>query len=411
MAKKTSKKVFDIDSFDTFLAKEANTDGAAIGKFKKKREWISTGIYILNAMLSTHMLEGGISANRVTGIGGLSGTGKTFLALNIARNALSSGYERVFYIDTEGAMDLELAQSFGIDVSSSKFRREPIATVEKLKVYLAKFIDKIKSAKEAGEEIPKFLIIIDSLGNLASRKEVDDAVAGENKADMQRAKTLKSIFRIVTADLEALNIPMLVLNHTYMTQEVYPREIFSGGEGGIFCCSTIGLLSKAKLKGEDMDEMDLGATGIVVTAKAIKNRFAKPKKVKFEIPTNERPNKYKGLEFFCTVENYSKVGIAKGKKTVDEETGEITVKEGGVMYYVRHLDKHLYEKQLFNSKVFTDDVLKELDKIAHEYFRYKSQDELEEIESQLDEMRIGLEDSEETANLSSDDLNADTLFN
>ena len=65
----------------------------------------------------------------------------------------------------------------------------------------------------------------------------------------------------------------------------------------------------------------------------------------------------KGLDLFCTPENFDKVGIAK-VKAVTTGTGKnktTTYEPGGTKYYVRHLDQSLYEKQLFDefiTKIF-----------------------------------------------------------
>lgn len=139
-------------------------------------------------------------------------TGKTFLCLNFAKAAQKQDYY-VIYLDSENAIDLNLCNKFGID--TSKFRIDPIATVEDLKVYLAKFIKKMQDMKDEGYELPKVLLVLDSLGNLASNKEVNDAETGSEKSDMTRAKQLKSIFRIVTQKLGMLGIPLVLSNHSY----------------------------------------------------------------------------------------------------------------------------------------------------------------------------------------------------
>ena len=143
------------------------------------------------------------------------------------------------------------------------------------------------------------------------------------------------------------------------------------------------MLSKAKLKTGKEDDLDIGQSGIVVTAKATKNRLAKPKKVKFEIDFSTGCNPYKGLAWFCNEENFEKVGIAKGKMEVDKDTGEMTFKPGGTRYYVRHLDKSFFEKQIYNKEVFTDEVLQALEPIIANYFDYSSVDELIESEKEF----------------------------
>lgn len=411
---KPAKKVFEFSKLNDFLSKDVNPEGSLIdtNEFINTKEFISSGIYVLDALLSTQIMNGGIPNNKVVGIGGVSGVGKTFLALNFARNAQKQGYY-VIYLDSENAIDLQLIEKFEIDPKS--FRIDPIATVEDIKTYLAKFIKKMKDMKKEGYELPKVLLILDSMGNLASRKEVEDAESGNDKADMTRAKQLKSIFRIVTHELGMLSIPLLMTNHTYFTQEMYPREIFSGGTGGVYNASIILMLSKAKLKEDNlMDEQDLGQTGIIVTAKTDKNRLAKPKKVKFEISFNGGANPYKGLEFWCTPENFDKIGIAKGKPTlvddVDQDTGEVKGKKPGIdpvghMWYVKHLDKQIPFAKLHSANVFTESVLKNMAPILESYFKYASMDELSEVEKQMKDVEKQYDEHG-----SADDVDSSKLF-
>lgn len=227
MAKKKAKKQFEFSKLNEFLS-GVNPVGSLIheNEFIDTKEFISSGIYALDALLSTKVLKGGIPNNKVIAIGGQSGTGKTFLTVNFAKQAQLQGYY-VIYLDSEGAIDNNLITNFGLD--SNMFRIDPIATVEQMKIYMAKFIKKMEEMRKDGYELPKVLLVLDSMGNLASGKEVNDAEEGKEKVDMTRAKQLKSIFRIVTHKLGVLGIPMILTNHTYMSMDMYPREIFSGG--------------------------------------------------------------------------------------------------------------------------------------------------------------------------------------
>ena len=252
-----------------------------------------------------------------------------------------------------------------------------------------------------------------SAGQLASNKEVEDAKSGKDKVDMTRAKAMKQLFRIINSDLGYLKVPMLVTNHTYFTQALYPQEVMSGGTGLQYSASTIVFLSKAKLKTGEEDDMDLGSSGIVVTAKAAKNRMARPKKVKFEISFNSGCNPYIGLDQFCVAETFDQVGIAKGKMDVDKSTGEMTFKPGGNRWYVNHLGKSVPGKDLFTSKVFTPEVLEALEPIISDYFRYRSMEELEAAEKEFTDTQDELEQEAGYIDVSDDDvdsLDADNLF-
>lgn len=179
----------------------------------KKRGTISTGIYVLNAALSGS-LYGGIQDNRITIFGGESGVGKSYLCFNVAREAQQKGY-MIIYIDTEYAIELDQLENYGIDISEDKFVLMRNNIIEDLKVGIARFLDTLKSAKEEGKELPKLLFILDSIGQMGSRKETEDALAGKEKADMTRAKALGSMFRIINSDLGYLGYPLLCSNHTY----------------------------------------------------------------------------------------------------------------------------------------------------------------------------------------------------
>lgn len=378
-------------------------------------EFLSTGIYIFNAMLSGSLF-GGIQSNRITAFAGKSGVGKSYLAYNTCREAQKDGW-KIMYIDTENAIERQDLKKYGLDISEDKLMLLSIGVVEDLRSTLTKLLTKLKEQKREGKEIDKIMFVVDSAGMLGSRKENEDAAKGEDKTDMTRAKSMASLFRIITNDLGYLSLPMIVTNHTYDTMDMFPQEVMKGGQGLYYSASTIAFLTKAKLKTGEEDDMDIGQSGIRVTAKAAKNRLAKPKKVKFEINFTKGCNPYIGLEAFCRPEFFEKVGIAQGKfehyKTpqTNEETGEVKYGEfhpgKGNRWYVRHLDKHVYTKNLFNSDVFTEDVLNKLEPIVNDYFEYKSVDELEEEQGQFpDQIAEESGDDEKDA----DDVNAEDLF-
>ncbi len=404
----SSSKVFSFDDLNNFLTKEVKSGGDIISRMEFSSEFISSGIYVLDALTSANILGGGIAADKFTVLAGPSSVGKSYLALNYCKSAQEKGYS-ILYIDTEGTVNSSLIKNFGLD--ESKFRLEnKLATVEMFKIYMAKFLKKLEEAKSAGMQIPKMLIVIDSIGNFPSEKEITDAEAGDNKQDMTRNKVMKSLFRIITAKLNNLGIGMIGVGHTYETMEIYSKTVLSGGTGIYYNASTIIFLSKAKLDEGDKDELDL-QSGIIVTAKTEKNRLAKPKKVKFEISFTGGANKFKGLEYWCTPENFSTIGIAKGKKVVDETTGELTINPTGNFWYVSALDKHIPFKMLHTKEVFTDKVLAALNKVCNDYFRYKSVTELQQFEAQMKELEAKMEDGEDVAfGMDSDELTADKLF-
>jgi RecA/RadA recombinase len=396
---KTTKNTFGFDKLSNIIENISKKSVIMIEKEGVKKKYISTGVYILNALLSKSILQGGVTPNRITIMAGPPQTGKSFICYNIARNAQKEGYN-VIYIDTEFSVEISDFELFGVDTSNKKFMLLRSNKVEDLKVALSQVLNELKEQKGKGVDIGKTIIFIDSIGQLASNKEVEDAIEGKNKVDMSRAKAIKSLFRIISSDLGYLQIPLVCTNHIYMTQDMFPKAIMSGGEGPNYSASTVVYLSIAKLKTGEEDEMDLGSSGVVVTAKARKNRLAKPKQIKFEIDHTKGVNPYCGLEMFCTLENFDRVGIAKAKPVVDKKTGEITY-EASNRWYVKHLDKQIAEKNLFNSKVFTKEVLKSLDEIITKYFTYSSYDECQKELERLDEEYAEYE--KDTFDIDSDD--------
>jgi len=347
----------------------------------------------LDAALSARLVGGGILGGRIFGLLGESGAGKSFIAYSICRSAQKDGYS-IIYIDTENSIDLDGIQNYGIDNSNDNFRLIRSNKVEDINMSLTQLLDDLKEAKLGGYEIPKILIVLDSIGMMSSNKEKEDLLKGAMKQDMTRAKGLNALFRSISSDLGYLDIPMVCCNHTYLSQDLFPKEISKGGMGLVYSASVLGFLSKSKLKDGTEDDMDLGQSGISVLFKTQKNRLAKPKKIRFEISFVNGLNKYSGLENFCRPEFFDKIGIAKGKMTVDKATGEMTFTPGGNFWYISHLDKAITTKKLFTSEVFTQEVLEKMAPIVNDYFRFKSIDELDEVEKQFNSA-IGIADDDE----------------
>ena len=381
---KSSKEVkkFEFSKVGSILDNIGKNIPIQIEKEIKDRKFLSTGVYLLDACLSGKLLDGGISTNRISCVAGESGSGKSFICYSVAKNAQKSGYS-VIYIDTEQSIDLQDLPNYGVDNSLEKFRLIRSNKVEDVNMLLTQLLDELKDQKIAGFELPKLLIIIDSLGQMASNKEKEDLLAGNIKQDMTKAKALGSMFRSINTDLGFLDIPLLVANQTYQTMDLFSQEKLRGGNGLLYSASVIGMMSKSKLKDSNVDDMDLGASGISVLFKCIKNRLAKPKKIRFDISFVNGMNPYTGLEGFCRPEYFNQIGIAQGKAEVDKKTGEFTFTPGGTRWYVRHLDKSFTLQKLYNSEVFTPEVLKKMEPIVNDYFRFKSLDEIEEVENQF----------------------------
>ena len=160
--------------------------------------------------------------------------------------------------------------------------------------------------------------MIDSIGNLASRKEVEDAQNEKSVADMSRAKQLKSLFRIVTPKLTGKDIPMIAINHTYKEIGLFPKNIVSGGTGIYYSANQIFIISKSQQKeGTDL-------AGFKFTINIEKSRYVKEKaKLPFTVLYDTGIQKYSSL-FDLALESGHLTKANQGwYNLVDMDTGEI----------------------------------------------------------------------------------------
>jgi RecA/RadA recombinase len=362
-----AKKDFSFDDINAEL-KALNPMGSimADSTFSEVTEWIDTGNYHLNACVSGSLF-GGWPNSRTCSIAGPSGTGKTFLVLNSVKRAIDMGYNVIYY-DSEAAVDKDQMEKFGIDVT--KVNYQPINTVQEFRTSVTTLTSKMQEIKRIGGKTPKVMMILDSAGNLATQKEIDDARSGSEKADMTRSKVLKSIFRIIMTPLADLKIPFIFTNHTYQTQDFISRQVAGGGTGPEYAASIVLFLGKAQLKESSGEK-----AGIIVTAKPNKNRFAKPHNIKFHLHFTEGMNRYVGLEQYI---DWEEIGITKGVI----EKGEKIPKKTARNWICKHLDESVPNKEFFSEKVFTKEVLEKIEARIEHVFNYNTEEreiDLEEI--------------------------------
>ena len=204
------------------MLKSGSIKGASIlakSTFFNAKESIPTDLPILNIAFSGS-LDGGLLPG-LTVVAGASKSFKTMLSLYCMKAYLDKYEEGVAILyDSEFGITPEYINSFDIDIE--RVIHIPIMNVEELKFDIVNRLNEI-------DKKDKVFIMIDSIGNLASKKEVEDAENEKSVADMPRAKQLKSLFRIITPHLTTKNIPCLAINHIYMTQEMYSKPIVSGG--------------------------------------------------------------------------------------------------------------------------------------------------------------------------------------
>jgi len=187
--------------------------------FFKKKDIIPTEVPAINIALSG-TLTGGLTPG-VTMWAGPSKHFKTAFSLLMAKSYLDKYPDAILlFYDSEFGTPQGYFEAFGI--SLDRVFHTPITNVEQLKFDCAQQMEQLKRGD-------KCIVIIDSIGNLASKKEVDDAMNENSAADFTRAKQLKSFFRIVTPHLTMKDIPMVVVNHTYMTMEMFSKPVVGGG--------------------------------------------------------------------------------------------------------------------------------------------------------------------------------------
>lgn len=388
MAKSKEEKVFSFDDINTEMNKISEYgDVMDKSNISTIDHYIDTGNYHLNACLTGSLFKG-YPNNRAVAIAGPSGTGKTYLVLNAIKKAQELGYSIIFY-DSENAVDRKLIESFGID--PTKFRYEPCNTVQEFRTSITAITTKMIEQKEKGFKLPKIMVVLDSAGNLATAKEVKDAIDGSEKADMTRAKLLKSTFRILMTRMGICKMPFLFTNHTYQTQDLFSKTVGGGGTGPEYAASIILFLGKAKLK-EGKEQV-----GIIVNAKPNKNRFVKPIPIKFHISYSKGMNPYVGLEEYiswencgivkgaeitpakynkmteaeknkCVIHKYPVIGVGEDKGT--EIVRYIQPKDTARKLYVEHLREFVEVNELFTPKVINQSVLEDLEKIVSAKFSY-----------------------------------------
>ena len=191
-------------------------------------QWIDTGSYVFNALLSGS-IYGGLPANKITALAGESATGKTFFTLGLIKHFLDTKPDAgVFFFESESALTSEMLRERGIDVS--RVYHIPVATVEEFRHQAVKILEKHGETDES--ERPPMMICLDSLGMLSTTKEMTDISEDTGKRDMTKAQVLKAAFRVLSLKLAKAGVPLLVTNHVYAVVGSYiPMKEMGGGSG------------------------------------------------------------------------------------------------------------------------------------------------------------------------------------
>lgn len=323
------------------MLKAGNIKSASVlskSSFFNAKEIIPTDLPILNIAFSGS-LDGGLLPG-LTVVAGASKSFKTMLSLYCMKAYLDKHQDGVAILyDSEFGITPDYLESFNIDIN--RVIHIPLENVEQLKFDIVQRLGEI-------DKKDNVFIMIDSIGNLASKKEVEDAENEKSVADMSRAKSLKSLFRIITPHLTTKGIPCIAINHIYQEMGLYPKAIVSGGTGIYYSANQIFIISKSQEK----DGTELA--GFKFTINIEKSRYVKEKsKLPFSVFFDSGIYKWSSLFELAQESGH----IIKPKvgwyQTVDMETGEISEKS----YRAKDLESNdAYFEGLIKDKVFKEYV-------------------------------------------------------
>ncbi|MBR20405.1 MAG: hypothetical protein CMA64_09735 [Euryarchaeota archaeon] len=294
-------KPFDVSKFRKDITK--SIDGLSVG-FHDPTDWISTGNYCLNYLISGDFNRG-VPLGKVTVFAGESGAGKSYFAAgNIVKHAQEQGIF-VVLIDSENALDETWLQALGVSTDSSKLLKLSMSMIDDVALTISKFMKDYKEMDS--EERPKVLFVIDSLGMLLTPTDVDQFDKGDMKGDMGRKpKALTALVRNTVNMIGAYNVGMVCTNHTYASQDMFdPDDKISGGQGFIYASSIVVAMKKLKLKEDEDGNKISDVRGIRAGCKVMKTRYSKPfEAVQVKIPYDRGMDPYSGL-----LEMFEKNGI------------------------------------------------------------------------------------------------------
>jgi len=312
-------------------------EGVAAGDV---HSYIDTGSYLFNALLSGS-LSGGLPSNKITALAGESATGKTYFALGMVKQFLDANPDAgVLYFESESAIPRELIESRGIDPKRMVIL--PVVTIQEFRTQAIKILD----AYLEQEEHKPMMLVLDSLGNLSTTKELEDTAAGAETRDMTRAQIIKACFRVLTLKLGRANVPLIVTNHTYDVIGAYmPTKEMGGGSGLKYAASSIVYLSKKK----DKDGTEV--VGNIIHCKNQKSRLTvENKMIDVRLGYQSGIDRHYGL-----LEFGEKHGVFKRSGNRYEIDG-----------------KQLYGKSIYSEpdKYFDKDIMKQLEEAAKKEFLY-----------------------------------------
>ena len=285
-------KPFDISKFRKDLTK--SIDGLSVG-FNDPTDWVSTGNYTLNYLISGDFHKG-IPLGKVTVFAGESGAGKSYICSgNIIKNAQEQGIY-VILVDSENALDEAWLHALGVETSDDKLLKLNMAMIDDVAKTINNFMKEYKGLDP--NDRPKVLFVIDSLGMLLTPTDVNQFEAGDLKGDMGRKpKALTALVRNCVNMFGNMNVGLVATNHTYASQDMFdPDDKISGGQGFIYASSIVVAMRKLKLKEDEDGNKISEVRGIRSACKVMKTRYSKPfESVQVKIPYDTGMSPTSGL--------------------------------------------------------------------------------------------------------------------
>ena len=306
-------------------------------KFFTDKDMIPTPVPIINVALSGSF-DGGLTPG-LTMWAGPSKHFKTAFSLLMAKSYLDKYKDAaLLFYDSEFGTPQSYFDSFGIN--PDRVLHTPLTDIEQLKTDVMKQLSNV----DRGEHL---IIVIDSIGNLASKKEVEDALDGKSVADMTRAKQIKSLFRMITPHLSLKDIPMIVVNHTYKTMELYSKDVVGGGTGSYYSADNIFILGRQQEK----EGTEIVGYNFIINVE--KSRYVKEKsKIPVSVSFDGGISKWSGL-LDIAIESGHVVKPSNGwYSKVNIETGEVEDKK----YRIKDTDTKEFWETIINSDSFKNFV-------------------------------------------------------
>ena len=333
----------------------------AKSKFFNAKDMIQTAVPIINVALSGK-LDGGLTPG-LTMWAGPSKHFKTAFSLLMAKSYLDK-YEdaALLFYDSEFGTPQSYFDSFGID--TNRVLHTPLTDIEQLKFDIMSQLTQL----ERGD---KLIIIVDSIGNLASKKEVEDALAEKSVADMSRAKQVKSLFRMVTPHLNLKDIPMIVVNHTYMEIGMFPKAIVGGGTGSYYSADNIFII------GRQQEKEGTEVVGYNFIINVEKSRYVKEKsKIPVTVSFDGGISKWSGL-LDLALESGHVVKPSNGWYSKVDEDGVIEDKK----YRIKETDTKEFWLPLLQQKTFQDFIGNKYSVTSGNIMNYDDVEETFEVET------------------------------